>query len=153
MRMADGMDDDERGLDRRLVVLETRFDTILPTLATKADLERLEAGSALRATEFRGEYKGEMAELRAEIKQEMAELREALLAKLHSAMASMYKWIAATCVTLILGFSGTAVMLFSQVNARSDRVDAHLQEFDAKFQRMDARFERLEKLITEQQRR
>ena len=138
MRMADGMDDDERGLDRRLVVLETRFDTILPTLATKADLERLDARWAVRAAEFRAEFKQDMAELRAEFKRDMA---------------GMYKWIAATCVTLILGFSGTAVMLFSQVNARSDRVEAHLQEVDAKFQRMDARFERLEKLITEQQRR
>ena len=138
MRMADGMDDDERGLDRRLVVLETRFDTILATLATKADLERLDARWAVRAAEFRAEFKQDMAELRAEFKRDMA---------------GMYKWIAATCVTLILGFSGTAVMLFSQVNARSDRVDAHLQELDAKFQRMDARFERLEKLITEQQRR
>lgn len=31
-----------REMDRRLTVLETRFDTILPTLATKADLAHLE---------------------------------------------------------------------------------------------------------------
>lgn len=30
-------------LDRRLTILETRFDTILPTLATKADLSELKA--------------------------------------------------------------------------------------------------------------
>jgi hypothetical protein len=30
-------------LDRRLTILETRFDTILPTLATKADLAELRA--------------------------------------------------------------------------------------------------------------
>jgi hypothetical protein len=30
-------------LDRRLTILETRFDTILPTLATKADLAELKA--------------------------------------------------------------------------------------------------------------
>lgn len=34
-------------MDRRLIVLETRFDTILPTLATKADLISLK--SELRA--------------------------------------------------------------------------------------------------------
>lgn len=28
----------DKGMDRRLTVLETRFDTILPTLATKADV-------------------------------------------------------------------------------------------------------------------
>jgi hypothetical protein len=31
-------------LDRRLTILETRFDTILPTLATKADLAELKVG-------------------------------------------------------------------------------------------------------------
>ncbi len=30
-------------LDRRLTILETRFDTVLPTLATKADLAELKA--------------------------------------------------------------------------------------------------------------
>ncbi|MCC6073210.1 hypothetical protein ACFSQU_05700 [Massilia sp. GCM10020059] len=35
-------DDYIRQMDRRLTVLETRFDTILPTLATKADLAQLE---------------------------------------------------------------------------------------------------------------
>jgi hypothetical protein len=30
-------------LDRRLTTLETRFDTILPTLATKADLAELKS--------------------------------------------------------------------------------------------------------------
>jgi hypothetical protein len=43
-----------REMDRRLIVLETRFDTILPTLATKADLielrgEMREMSAALRA--------------------------------------------------------------------------------------------------------
>jgi hypothetical protein len=36
-----------RKMDRRLIILETRFDTILPTLATKADLISLK--SELRA--------------------------------------------------------------------------------------------------------
>lgn len=30
-------------LDRRLTILETRFDTILPTLATKSDLAELKS--------------------------------------------------------------------------------------------------------------
>lgn len=34
-------DDYIREMDRRLTILETRFDTILPTLATKADLADL----------------------------------------------------------------------------------------------------------------
>jgi hypothetical protein len=34
---------DRYQLDRRLTILETRFDTILPMLATKADLAELKA--------------------------------------------------------------------------------------------------------------
>jgi hypothetical protein len=37
------MTSDSYQLDRRLTILETRFDTILPTLATKADLAELKA--------------------------------------------------------------------------------------------------------------
>ncbi len=41
--VAGGENDDYfRDMDRRLTVLETRFDTILPTLATKADIAHLE---------------------------------------------------------------------------------------------------------------
>jgi hypothetical protein len=43
-------------LDRRLTVLETRFDTILPTLATKADLAELKA-------ELKAEFKTEIGQL------------------------------------------------------------------------------------------
>jgi hypothetical protein len=43
-----GRANDPYQLDRRLTILETRFDTIVPTLATKADLSELKA-------ELRGE--------------------------------------------------------------------------------------------------
>ncbi len=36
-------DADYYQLDRRLTILETRFDTILPTLATRTDLAELKA--------------------------------------------------------------------------------------------------------------
>ena len=43
-------------LDRRVTILETRFDTILPMLATKADLAELKA-------ELRSEIRSESARL------------------------------------------------------------------------------------------
>ncbi|MES2758353.1 MAG: hypothetical protein V4693_13345 [Pseudomonadota bacterium] len=49
-----------RKMDRRLVILETRFDTILPTLATKADL-----------VELRAEMRAMNAELRADMQKWM----------------------------------------------------------------------------------
>lgn len=43
--VANGDNDDYiRSMDRRLIVLETRFDTLLPLLANKADLAELKAG-------------------------------------------------------------------------------------------------------------
>ena len=42
--VANGYNDDYiRNMDNRLVALEVRFDTLLPTLATKADLAELKA--------------------------------------------------------------------------------------------------------------
>jgi hypothetical protein len=49
-------DPDSYSLDRRLTILETRFDTILPMLATKADLAELKA-------ELKAEFRTEIAQL------------------------------------------------------------------------------------------
>jgi hypothetical protein len=76
---------DPYSLDRRPTILETRFDTILPMLATKADL----------------------AELRAELK---AEIR-AESAKMIAESTKMMRWVAATLVTMVLGFAGMIVTL------------------------------------------
>ncbi len=51
-----GIPDYYRRMDRRLIILETRFDTILPTLATKTDLVELKA-----------ELKEELRDLKAEM--------------------------------------------------------------------------------------
>jgi hypothetical protein len=71
-------------MDKRLIILETRFDTILPMLATKADL----------------------AELRAEMK---ADLKEA--------MAGVHKWLAAICISLLLGFGAISLAMVSAIQA------------------------------------
>jgi hypothetical protein len=80
-----------REMDRRLIILETRFDTVLPTLATKADL-----------AELKGALKGDVATLRTEM---------------HSLFGSMHKWIAATCVALLLGFGGLSITMLNIVNS------------------------------------
>lgn len=66
-------------LDHRLTVLETRSDTILPTLATKADLADLKS------------------ELRAEF-------------------ASLSRWMATLLVTIVLGFAGMFVTMFTMLH-------------------------------------
>ncbi|MES2016658.1 MAG: hypothetical protein V4484_09190 [Pseudomonadota bacterium] len=86
----------DREMDRRLTVLETRFDTILPTLATKADV----------------------AALRAEVMVGFEQLRADQL-KLHN---SLLKWIVGMFVTLFIGMLGSNVALFNAINhIASDR--------------------------------
>jgi uncharacterized protein YceH (UPF0502 family) len=87
-----------RKMDRRLIVLETRFDTILPTLATKADL-----------IELRAELKADMSKLGADLRAEMASLRTEVL----SFKAHIFKWMVATLLTIFLGFSGMIITMIT----------------------------------------
>jgi hypothetical protein len=82
----------DRDLDRRLTVLETRFDIILPTLATKADM-----------AELRAEIKADMATLRAEV--------QAAIAGTHAAMgkleAKIQRWMIGMLITLFVSQTAT----------------------------------------------
>lgn len=74
-------------MDRRLTVLETRFDTILPTLATKSDLETL----------------------RSEMRVEIEKLRVAVAEKINDAM----KWMIGLFVTFFIGMLGVNFVMFN----------------------------------------
>jgi hypothetical protein len=70
-------------LDRRLTVLETRFDTTLTMLPNKADL----------------------SELKAELK-----------ADIHGESAHLSKWMAATAITMVIGFGGMILTMLSRLH-------------------------------------
>ena len=70
-------------LDRRLTVLETRFDTTLTMLPNKADL----------------------AELKAELKPDT-----------HGESSPLTKWMAATAITMVLGFGGMILTMLSRLS-------------------------------------
>ena len=84
------------GLDRRLTVLETRFDTILPTLATKRDIEdlRREFGIGLEA-------------LRAEL--------QTLRADIFKALHDTLKWMIGIVITMFIGLLGANFAMFNAV--------------------------------------
>jgi hypothetical protein len=69
-------------MDRRLTVLETRFDTTMTMLPTKADL----------------------SELKAELK-----------TSIHSESAHLSKWMAATAITMVLGFGGMILTMMARL--------------------------------------
>jgi hypothetical protein len=75
--------DKEVVLDRRLTVLETRFDTTLTMLPNKADLSDLKA------------------ELKADI---------------HGESAHLSKWMAATAITMVIGFGGMILTMMSRLH-------------------------------------
>ena len=69
--------------ERRLTVLETRFDTILNMLPDKTDL----------------------ANLKTELKTDI-----------HGEAARLSRWMAATAVTLVLGFGGMILTMMARVH-------------------------------------
>ena len=73
-------------LDRRLTVLETRFDTILPTLATKQDLLELRSEMRLMFAEQAREF-------------------QMLRTDLFKALNDQLKWTMALIATLFIGIS------------------------------------------------
>ncbi|ATQ78531.1 hypothetical protein CR152_31460 [Massilia violaceinigra] len=94
-------------MDRRLTVLETRFDTILPTLATKADL----AGLRLDLNE-------KMDKLRLDLNEKMDRLRS----DLDAALMSTVKWCAGIALTLFAGMACQGLYLGTQINNLAARL-------------------------------
>ena len=98
-------------LDRRLTVLETRFDTILPTLATKQDLAELRSDYNLLRVDFgmlRGEFeklRGEFEKLRGEFEKLRGEF-EKLWVDVVELLNAQLKWMMALFVTFFLGVAG-----------------------------------------------
>ena len=70
-------------LDRRLTVLETRFDTTLTMLPNKADL---------------------------------SDLKAKLKADIHGESAHLSKWMAATAITMVIGFGGMILTMMSRLH-------------------------------------
>jgi hypothetical protein len=79
--------DNNVAVDRRLIVLETRFDTILPMLATRADL-----------AEMKAQIVGLLAQTKSELKAEILGLS---------------RWMATMTITVVLGLAGMIATLYS----------------------------------------
>jgi len=111
-------------MEPRVSALETRLDTILPTLATKADIGDVRADMYKMHAEMRGEIhqmhaemRGEMHKMHAQMHAEMREMNDCL----HQMNADMYKmnaeiktWTLATMLTIV-GTMLAAILGISQI--------------------------------------
>jgi hypothetical protein len=90
----------DKDMDRRLTVLETRFDTILPTLATKYDLEAL-----------RSDFRTEHEKLRSDFRTEHEKLRADVSGLLNESM----RWIIGLVVAMFIGMLGLNYATFNAI--------------------------------------
>jgi hypothetical protein len=101
-------------MEHRMTALETRFDTILPTLATKADVEILRADiDTLRLS-----MNADSAAIRAELENTTLRLEvkfHELRADMHEMHASIKTWMLGTVISMA-GIMLAAVVAISQVH-------------------------------------
>ncbi|MCE3604925.1 CCDC90 family protein [Massilia sp. P8910] len=111
------------GMDRRLTVLETRFDTILPTLATKADMAGLRLDLNEKMSSLRLDLSEKMSSLRLDLSEKMSGLRLELNEKmdevssdLHTASTNTIKWCVGIAMTPIVTIVGNGLYVRTQIN-------------------------------------
>lgn len=104
---------DDQAFDRRLTVLETRFDTILPTLATKNDLAALRREFSIGLENLRVEFRGEIEKLRGDFHAEIEKLRAEVYKAIHDAM----RWTVGIFVTMFIGLLGANIAMFNATKA------------------------------------
>lgn len=105
-------------LERRVTVLETRFDTILPTLATKADLAELRLDLTEKMNDLRLELNEKIDALRFELTGKMDGLR----VELHVALTNIMKWCVGVAMTLFVGMVSQGLYLGAQINNLAARL-------------------------------
>jgi hypothetical protein len=106
-----------RKMDRRLIILETRFDTILPTLATKTDLLELKAELKQEIRDSFSELRGNLSGLKDTISAQdtrMVGFHGDIRAEMRDLKAEMHKWMTATIISLFIGFASLAVAVIRQ---------------------------------------
>jgi hypothetical protein len=102
------------GMEHRMTALETRFDTILPTLATKADVDILRADiDTLRIS-----MKADSAAIRTELENTALRMEvkfHELRGDMHEMHASIKTWMLGTVISMT-GIVLAAVVAISQIH-------------------------------------
>ncbi|MES2128676.1 MAG: hypothetical protein V4463_15510 [Pseudomonadota bacterium] len=131
------IEDYDTEMETRVSVLEARFDTILPTLATKVDVEQLRreiVESRLEHVKTRDELHVDSAKTREELHSEIAKTRDSTRSEIHALeikmdarfdaqsaqMQRMYssalRWMVATLVTIVITQSALIVSVLRVIH-------------------------------------
>lgn len=102
------------GTERRCAALEVRFDTILPTLATKADLGELRLDMEKMRSGLLEKIDALSTALRAEMKQ--------LNNEVHDSLMKAMMWFGALTFTAIVAVGGAFYHLNTQISSLSARL-------------------------------
>jgi hypothetical protein len=84
-------------MEHRMTALETRLDTILPTLATKADVEAVRAAVDKLAMSTNAQFRAELGKTTLSTDTKFGELR----ADMHKMNAEIKSWTLATMITIV----------------------------------------------------
>lgn len=84
-----------------------RFDTILPTLATKTDIAELRV---------------DMAKLSEKLHEDMYKMSEKLNETMHKLHRQLLMWIVSTMIAMFLGMVGLFVTISSNMNQTTERM-------------------------------
>lgn len=99
------------GLEKRVSILEMRFDIILPTLATKTDI-----------AELRSELHTEMSKLSEKLHEDMHKMSEKLYETMHKLHRQLLMWIVSTMIAMFLGMVGLFATISSNMNQTTERM-------------------------------
>lgn len=105
-------------MDKRLAILEMRFDTVLPTLATKADLAELRTEILIAQERLRSDFNVS----RSDFNVSLEKLRVELLGAMHDLYRSLLMWIVSTMVAMFLGMVGLFVSISSSMLETTERM-------------------------------
>lgn len=121
-------------MEHRLTALETKWDTVIPTLATKADLNALEGRLQAQMTGVKADVanlKSEVGGLKAEFGQLKTEVGN-LKGEMHKGFADQQRWFVGVALALVAAMIGVAGVTM-QLMTRKPAVPTAVRDSGATF--------------------
>jgi len=136
-------------LSDRVLRLENTMETILPYLATKADLADTEGRLNEKINGVHRELNGKIENVRTEVEKVRTEV-EKVRTEVKSSANTQIKWTLVMVASLFVGLAG---VLYTIVSFGQSGMNATLQQMDRRFVQMENRFEQIDKRFEQMDKR